>query len=132
MQEHKRRNLRGDASSVARLPWRVEARLHALSWQLKRVKLPQAHVRLTQAVPLLKSLTLPLTFALTRSPFTLTLLTFTLTLDSELLHRVQRQRDDLKLARYDQFFVGQAPSHGIRSRGPLRGSGYIFALLQPT
>jgi hypothetical protein len=60
-------------------------------------------VRLTQAVPLLKPLTLPITFALTPLTFTLTLLTFALTLHPELLHRVQRQRDDLKLAACQPF-----------------------------
>jgi hypothetical protein len=46
-------------------------------------------------------LTLPLTF--TSLTFTLTLLTFALTLHPELLHRVRRQRDDLKLAAYQSF-----------------------------
>ena len=53
-------------------------------------------MRLTQAVPLLKPLTLLLTF-------TLTLLTFALTLHPELLHHVQCQRDDLKLGAYQLF-----------------------------
>lgn len=50
-----------------------------LSTLKRRVKLPRAHVRLTQSVPLLKPLTLPRTFALTLHP--------------ELLHRAQRQND---------------------------------------
>jgi hypothetical protein len=44
----------------------------------------------------LKPLTLPITFALTS-------LTFTLTLHPELLHRVQRQQEDLKLAACQPF-----------------------------
>ena len=49
-----------------------------------------------QVLRALLPLTLPLTFALTS-------LTFTLTLHPELLHRVRRQRDDLKLAAYQSF-----------------------------
>jgi hypothetical protein len=60
-------------------------------------------VRLTQAVPLLMPLILPLTFALTSLTFTLTLLTFALTLHPELLHRVRRQQEDLNLAACQPF-----------------------------